>query len=64
MRMPGARFFDNLPSSVHSFVRDDTAPVEGFDDIFLGPGYEPVGVCVFYPYDEVSAFLLGIKVII
>ena len=58
------RSLDHLAVSVHAFVRNDAAPVKSLDDIFLGPGNEPVGVGVLDPDDEISSALLGVEVVI
>ena len=55
---------DNLSVLVHTFVRNDSAPVQGLDDIFLGSMHEPMGVSVLDPDDEITSALLGIEVVI
>ena len=64
VRMTLGRCLDHLAVSVHAFVRNDAAPVKSLDDIFLGPGNEPVGVGVLDPDDEITSALLGIEVVI
>ena len=64
MRMLGRCFLHHLATLVHTLVRNDSAPVQGFDDVLLRTGNETVGVRVFDTDNEVSTLLLGIEVII
>ena len=59
-----ARLLYYLSVPVNSFVGDDAAPLERFDDVLLGSGYETVRVGVLDAYDEVATSLLGIEVVI
>ena len=49
---------------VHALVGNDSAPAEGFDDILFRSRHKTVGVCILYPDDEISSFLLGVQVVI
>ena len=62
--MPFGRGLDYIAVTVDAFIRDDPAPVEGLDDIFLGSRDKPLGVCVFYPYDKIPSVLLGVEVVV
>ena len=54
------RGLHDMPFGVHALIGNDAAPVEGLDDVLLRPRDEPVGVGIFDPENEVSAFLFGV----
>ena len=64
VRMALGSGLDNLAVLIHTFVRNDSAPIQGLDDIFLSPRHEPVGVGILDPDDEISSALLGVEVVI
>ena len=49
---------------VHAFVSTYSAPVECFDDIFFGSGYESVRIRILYSYNEVTSVLLCEQVVV
>ena len=62
--MSVGRGLHHIAGGIHTFVRDDAAPVQSLDDIFLGSGYEPVRVRVLDPDDEIATVLLVLVVVI
>ena len=64
MRMSFGRCFHHIARSVHTFIRNYAAPVQGLYDIFLRSRYESVGIGVFNPYYEVSAVLTGVQIVV
>ncbi len=64
VRMLFGSDLDNLAVLVHALVRNDSAPVEGFDDVGLRPRNEPLRVRVLNPDDEISAVLFGVQIVI
>ena len=64
VRMLLTGYFHHLAVLVYAFVGNDPAPAQGFDDVGFGPRHKTVGVGVLDADDEISAFLLGIQVVI
>ena len=64
MRMLVGSRFHHIPVLVHALVRYDSAPVQGFDDIFFGPRHEPVRVRILDSYDEIASMLFRIEVVV
>ena len=64
VRMLFGSGFHHFSVLVHTLVRDDAAPVQGFDDVLFGAGHETMGVRVLDADNEITAFLLGIQIII
>ena len=63
--MPLGRGLDDLTGRhVDAFVGDDPAPSQRFDDVLLRTRDEPVGIGIFDADDEITAFLLGVQVVI
>ena len=54
----------NISFSVNSLVRDDAAPVQRLDDIFLCPRYKTLGISIFNPYDKVASALFREEIVI
>ena len=64
VRVSFAHLLHYLSILIYSFIGDDAAPLERFDYVLLCPGHEAVRVGVLDAYDEVSASLLCIEVVI
>ena len=64
VRVLFGRGLHHLSVFVHALVRNDAAPLQGLDDIFLRSRDEAVGVGVFDAYDEVSTSLLCEEVVV
>ena len=62
--MLGGGGFYHLAVLIHALVRDNSAPVKCFNDILFRPGHKAVGVRILNADDEITALLLGIKVIV
>ena len=55
---------DYIPLSINSFVRNDAAPVECLDDIFLCSRNESLRVGILNTDDEITSALLCEEVVI
>ena len=64
MRMTLRSRFHHISLRVNAFIRNNAAPVECFDYIFLSSRNEPLGVCILYSYDEIASVLLSIEVVV
>ena len=49
---------------VHTFIGDDAAPFERFDNVCFRSRNESVGVRIFYSYDKITTVLFGIEVVV
>ena len=64
VRMLGGGGFYHLAVLIYTLVRDNAAPVKCFNDILFRPGHKAVGIRILNADDEITALLLGIKVIV
>ena len=64
VRMALRRRLYDAAVGVHSLVGSDPAPFQCLDDVFLGSGYEAVGVGILDAEDEVSSALFCKQVVV